>query len=106
MKIVYYYDEDKNPGGDALIGVPLRDLAEDDMAQFAKHTVASIEASPLYRKTKPESRKAAEETSTPAKKAPSKKKTTPKQAVPADVTDVTPGAIEHPDEPDTSEEAR
>jgi len=105
MKIVYYYDEDKNPGGDALIGVPLRDLTEDDMAQFAKHTVASIEASPLYRKTKPESRKAAEATSTPAK-ATTKKKATPKQAVPADVTDVTPGAIEYPDEPDTSEEAR
>lgn len=51
--IAWYYNAAKNPDGHALIGVPLRDLTEADMAEFPDHTTASIDASDLYRKTKP-----------------------------------------------------
>jgi len=51
--IVWYYTAVKNPDGAMLLGVPLRDLTEADMAEFPKHTIASIEAHDMYRKTKP-----------------------------------------------------
>lgn len=64
--IVRYYDEDKNPpvrvAPDGtkeyayISGVPLRDLTEDDFNALPKHLQNSVDASPLYRKTKPPSR--------------------------------------------------
>lgn len=51
--IALYYDEEKNPGGFAPVGVPLRDLTDDDLAEMPKHIKASAEAAPFFRKTKP-----------------------------------------------------
>ena len=57
MPIARYYDESKNDGG-AFDGVPLRDLTEDEFAALPAWLQASVDASPLYRKTKPRTEKA------------------------------------------------
>lgn len=51
--IARYYDESKNPDRAFFPGVPLRDLTQADYDALSKHQQASIDASPLYRKTKP-----------------------------------------------------
>jgi hypothetical protein len=50
-KTVYAYQPDANLYGDAIPGVPLRDLTDADLAQLPAHLVASIAASPLYRRS-------------------------------------------------------
>lgn len=52
MAPVRYYDSDKNPDGVSLPGVGLRDLDEEEFAAFPKWLQDSIDASPMYRKTK------------------------------------------------------
>lgn len=51
--IARYYDESKNPDGGALPGVPLGDIDEDFFASLPAWLQASVDASPMYRKTKP-----------------------------------------------------
>jgi len=53
MSIARYYDETKNLEGAVLDGVPLRDLTEDEFSELPPWLQASVDASPLYRKTKP-----------------------------------------------------
>ena len=55
-----YYDADKNTNGGELPGVPLRDLTEDEYTNYPQWLQASIDASPMYRKTNPAPRKATE----------------------------------------------
>ena len=52
--IARYYDAEKNPDGGSLPGVPLRDLSEDEFAALPAWVQESVDASPLYRKTKPQ----------------------------------------------------
>ncbi len=59
MPIARYYDEGKNEDGRAFDGVPLRDLTEDEFAALPPWLQASVDASPLYRKTKPRTEPAA-----------------------------------------------
>lgn len=55
--IVRYYDASKNPGtpdAPAMFpGVPLRDLTEEDYDALPEWLQRSVDASPMYRKTKP-----------------------------------------------------
>jgi hypothetical protein len=54
MAIARYYNEDENPRNDlALPGVPLRDLTDEEFAELPTWLQESVDASPLYRKTKP-----------------------------------------------------
>lgn len=53
MAIARYYDETKNPHEAVLPGVPLRDLTEDEFESYPKWLQASIDASPMYRKSNP-----------------------------------------------------
>lgn len=57
MPIARYYDESKHDGS-AFDGVPLRDLTDDEFAALPAWLQASVDASPLYRKTKPRAEKA------------------------------------------------
>jgi hypothetical protein len=67
MAIERYYDPDKNPNGRArLPGVPLRDLTTDDWANLTKRQQESVDASDIYRKTKPASAKATKKASAKA----------------------------------------
>jgi hypothetical protein len=58
--IARYYNADANPDGAHFPGVPLRDLTEDEYEALPKHMQHSIDASPLYRKTKPSASRKAE----------------------------------------------
>ncbi len=58
MPIARYYDESKNEDGSAFDGVPLRDLNEEEFDAMPPWLQASVDASPLYRKTKPRAEKA------------------------------------------------
>ena len=51
--IARYYVADANPEGGQLPGVPLRDLLESEYAALPDWLKASIDASPMYRKTAP-----------------------------------------------------
>lgn len=51
--IARYYDAEKNPQGAMLMGVPLRDLTEQEYADLPKWLQASVDDSPFYRKTRP-----------------------------------------------------
>lgn len=53
MNIARYYDEGKNLDGGALPGVPLADITEEDFNQLPEWLQRSVDASPMYRKTKP-----------------------------------------------------
>lgn len=53
MTIARYYVKDENPNGDHLPGVPLADLSEEEFAELPKWLQESVDASPMYRKTKP-----------------------------------------------------
>lgn len=67
MSIARYYDESKNPEGATLPGVPLADLSETEFEAQPDWVKRSIDAHPMYRKTKPPSEKA--ETKEEPKKA-------------------------------------
>lgn len=58
MSIARYYNEDNNPHGAAIPGVPLRDLTQEEYDALPDMEKASVDASELYRKTKPASAKA------------------------------------------------
>lgn len=64
MPIARYYDASHNPDGGSLPGVPLRDLTEEEFAELPAWLQESIDANPMYRKTKPRSEKAAAEPDT------------------------------------------
>ena len=66
MPIARYYDESKNENGSAFDGVPLRDLTEDEFAALPPWLQASVDASPLYRKTKPRGETPTELSAAPA----------------------------------------
>jgi hypothetical protein len=51
--IARYYDDSKNPDGGGFPGVPLRDLTESEFEALPEWLQQSVDASPLYRKTKP-----------------------------------------------------
>ncbi len=59
MSIARYYNEDSNPHGASIPGVPLRDLTQEEYDALPDMEKASVDASELYRKTKPASAKAA-----------------------------------------------
>jgi hypothetical protein len=61
MPIARYYDESRNEDGRAFDGVPLRDLTEEEFDALPFWLQASVDASPLYRKTKPRAEKAESE---------------------------------------------
>lgn len=60
MATARYYEASKNTDGGYIPGVPLRDLTEEDYNSYPAWLQASIDASPLYRKTKPTQHKPAE----------------------------------------------
>jgi hypothetical protein len=52
MATARWYDASKNPDGGALPGgVPLADLSDEEYNALPKWLQASVDASPLYRKT-------------------------------------------------------
>lgn len=55
MAVSRYYVEDRNPDGATLPGVPLADLDEETFDAYPAWLQASIDASPFYRKSKPDS---------------------------------------------------
>ena len=57
-KILYYYDEEANPEGGFYGGVPLADLTEEQFKALPPYLQKSVEANKMYRKTKPQGRKA------------------------------------------------
>lgn len=61
-----YYDETKNPEGGALPGVPLGDIDDELFESYPVWLQQSIDAHPMYRKTKPGAKAA--EPSKPATK--------------------------------------
>lgn len=58
MSIARYYDSSKNSGG-FLVGVPLRDLTQEEYDELPPYLQQSVDASPLYRRTKPQAAKPA-----------------------------------------------
>lgn len=55
MPVAYYFDEGKNPGGQAVIfGVPHGDISDEEFAGYPKHIQESVAKSEMYRRTKPE----------------------------------------------------
>ena len=53
MPVFRYFDESKFEDGAAMpLGVPARDLTEDEYNEFPEHVQASIDAWPVFRKTK------------------------------------------------------
>jgi hypothetical protein len=58
MPIARYYDESRNEDGRAFDGVPLRDLTDEEFAALPEWLQLSVDASSLYRKTKPRADKA------------------------------------------------
>lgn len=52
-KVARYYVESENEMGGAFPGVPLRNLSEDEYDALPEWIQRSIDASPMYRKTKP-----------------------------------------------------
>jgi hypothetical protein len=62
MKIYRYFDESKLEVGAGLpLGVPARDLTEDEYREFPEHVRASIDAWSVFWKTKPKASKEATE---------------------------------------------
>lgn len=51
MPIARYYDESKNTEGAFFAGVPLDDITEERWDQLPDWLQASVDASPMYRKT-------------------------------------------------------
>lgn len=52
MATALYFDSSKDEGGE-FPGVPKRDLTQDEFDALPKWLQASVEASPMYRKTNP-----------------------------------------------------
>lgn len=48
-----YYDASQNPEGGMLPGVPLRDLEAEEFEALPLWLQYSVDAAPMYRKTKP-----------------------------------------------------
>lgn len=64
MATARYYDEDKNPGGTQHVyGVPQRDISDDEYEALPDYLKAQVDASPMYKKSAPK-KKAAAETAT------------------------------------------
>ena len=58
MAVYRYFDASKLEPGDSLpLGVPQRDLTEDEYNEFPEHVRASIDAWAAFRKTKPKATK-------------------------------------------------
>jgi hypothetical protein len=53
MAVARYYNPDRNKEGGSFPGVPLRDLTEEEFDALTPNQQASIDASPIYRKTAP-----------------------------------------------------
>jgi hypothetical protein len=53
MSIARYYDEGKNEEGRYIVGVPMRDIEQDEWEQLPAHLQRSVDAADFYRKTKP-----------------------------------------------------
>lgn len=53
MSIARYYVESDETKGMHFPGVPLRDIDDDEFSSYPQWLQDSIDASPLYRKTKP-----------------------------------------------------
>lgn len=53
MGTAYYYQPENNPHNGSLPGVPLRDLTDEEVAQYPDYIKRSLEISPMYRKTNP-----------------------------------------------------
>lgn len=52
MAVARYYDPEKNKEGAAFPGVPLDDVTEEQWASTPEWLQRSVDASPMYRKTK------------------------------------------------------
>lgn len=52
MAIAFYFDTSKDTGGE-FPGVPKADLTSEEFDALPKWLQASVEASPMYRKTNP-----------------------------------------------------
>lgn len=48
MTIILRYDAEKNPHGDYIPGVPLRDLTDDDLRGMGPRMAAGAAAMPCY----------------------------------------------------------
>lgn len=59
--IARYYDESKNSDGGSFPGVPLRDLTEEEFSSLPEWLQRSVDASPIYRKTKPRAERPADD---------------------------------------------
>lgn len=59
MTIARYYNAEANADGAHFPGVPLADLDEETFNALPKWLQESVDASPLYRKTKPRAESAA-----------------------------------------------
>jgi hypothetical protein len=58
MPVYRYFDESKLEVGAGLpLGVPARDLTEDEYNEFPEHVRASIDAWSVFRKSKPKATK-------------------------------------------------
>lgn len=53
MSVARFYDETKNPEGRFFGGVPLADIDEDTWNGYSDQLKASVDADPMYRKTRP-----------------------------------------------------
>lgn len=53
-KIARYYVASANPREESFPGVPLADITEEEWAEQPEWVQASVDASPMYRKTKPQ----------------------------------------------------
>jgi hypothetical protein len=96
MAVARYYDADKNPdGAQGIPGVPLADITEARFARLPKWAQASVDASGLYRKTKPSEAKAA----APAKAAPKKKAAAAARPKAAAVVTPAPAPAPAPEQP-------
>jgi len=54
MAVARYYREDKNPEGASFPGVPTRDVTDDEWELLPEWVRASVDASDLYQKTRPD----------------------------------------------------
>lgn len=53
MKIARYYEAEKNPLGDSVVGAGNRDYTEEEFEALPERVQRSMDAQPFFRKTKP-----------------------------------------------------
>lgn len=53
MTIARHYIAEKNPDGGHIPGAPLRDITQEEFDALPEWLQRSVDASPMYRKTKP-----------------------------------------------------